>query len=261
MLGEAIAASEITARGLAGDRAYALVDVATHRAAVVRSWGADLFRYRAAYGQEPVSDQPAPAVQITDPEGATFASTAPGVDARLSATFGRALSLLSHAMPGLLVEFPAGTLGGELAELTEAPLAGGAPAGTFFDVTCVHLMATSTLEHLQGALPQGQVDVRRFRPNILVSTSGAPFVENSWVGRRLAIGDQVVLRVTMSCPRCVNVTMPQTDLPRNGSILREIAQQNMVDLGDIGTLACAGAYAEVVQTGWVNHGDTVRWLD
>jgi hypothetical protein len=53
--------------------------------------------------------------------------------------------------------------------------------------------------------------------------------------------------------------MEQTGLARNGRILREIARQN--DLGDIGNLPCVGVYAEVVQTGRVNRGDVVRWLD
>ncbi len=261
MLGETLASTAITSRGLAGDRAYALVDVATNRAAVVRSWGACLFRYHAAYAEEPQPDQAAPVVHITDPSGETFTSTTSDVDDRLSAAFGRELSLLSQAPPGLLVEFPAGTLGGELAEVTEAPLAAGAPAGTFFDAGCVHLMATSTFDHLRNGLPQGEIDVRRFRPNILVKTNDAPFIENDWVGRQLAIGDQAVLRVTMACPRCVNVTMEQPGLARNGRILREIARQNLVDFGEAGSLPCVGAYAEVVQTGRVNRGDMVRWLD
>lgn len=97
----------------------------------------------------------------------------------------------------LLVEFPAGTLGGKLAEATVVPLASNAPEGTCFDLTCVHLIATSTLDHLQSVYPQGQIDVRRFRPNIIVRSSGAPFIENNWAGRRLAIDDQVVLKATI----------------------------------------------------------------
>jgi hypothetical protein len=42
MMGEHIASAAVTARGLAGDRAYALVDKHSHRAAVVRAWDAAL---------------------------------------------------------------------------------------------------------------------------------------------------------------------------------------------------------------------------
>jgi hypothetical protein len=130
-------------------------------------------------------------VHITDPNGETFASTISDVDNRLSAAFGRGLSLLSQAPPGLLVEFPAGTLGGELAEITEVPLAGGAPEGTFFDFGCVHLIATSTLDHLRACFPQGELDIRRFRPNILVKTAEAPLLRS--VGS--AVGSASVTRL------------------------------------------------------------------
>jgi hypothetical protein len=70
--------------------------------------------------------------------------------------------------------------------------------------------------------------VRRFRPNIVVAT--APdhegFVENDWIGRTLAIGDEVRLRITGPCPRCVMTTLPQGDLPKDAGILRTAAQNN-----------------------------------
>jgi uncharacterized protein YcbX len=91
-------------------------------------------------------------------------------------------------------------------------LATQAPAGTFFDLAPVHLIAASTIEHLGGVYAHGVVDVRRFRANIVVADAGEPFVENTWVGRTLAIGDEVVLSVSMPCPRCVNVTIPQDGL-------------------------------------------------
>ena len=193
-------------------------------------------------------------VEIVTPNGAMLASSQPGVDAHFSAAFGRALRLMTHAPIGLLVEFPPGTLGGKLAKLTEAPLAGRAPAGTFFDLSCILLVATSTIEHLQ-------LDVRRLRPNIVVRTSEAPFIENDWAGRRLAIGERVVLQTSTACPRCINVTLAQDGFLREPSILRAIAGQNLVDLGDLGKLPCVGVYADVVQPGPVAAGDSIRWLE
>jgi hypothetical protein len=54
----------------------------------------------------------------------------------------------------------------------------------------------------------------------------------TWAGRTIAIGDQVVLRITIPCPRCANVTLPQAELSRDPGILRMIAQHNTQDLGD-----------------------------
>jgi hypothetical protein len=261
MMGEEISIAEVTPRGLAGDRAYALVDKASNRAAVVRTWAARLLNYRAEFVGEPNPDLPVPIVRITCPDGVVLTGSLSDIDGRLSAAFDRALSLMSIAPAGLLVELPAGTLGGKLTNVTEVLLAGAAPPGTFFDYACVHLIATSTIDHLQSAYPKGQFDVRRFRPNLVIRTQGEPFIENSWAGRMLAIGNHVVLRASIPCPRCVNTTLPQGDLSHDTGILRTIAQHNMRDLGDFGKLPCAGVYADVVQSGSVRCGDTVRCLD
>ncbi|HEY3837763.1 MAG TPA: MOSC N-terminal beta barrel domain-containing protein [Bryobacteraceae bacterium] len=261
MAGETISTAMVTPRGLLGDRAYALIDSATNRAATVRTWGASLLNYRPRYIGEPQLGDTLPAVQITVPNGRTFSTTDPEFHHHLSVAFGRTLTLATIAPAGLLVEFPQGTLGGALSNTTEVPLAGAAPPGTFFDYACVHLIATATLGHLQAVYPEGGFDVRRFRPNMVVRSNGAAYIENSWAGRTLAIGDEVVLRVSIPCPRCVNTTLPQGDLPHDAGILRTIAQHNRLDLGDFGRLPCAGVYADVVKCGTVHLGDTIRFLD
>lgn len=261
MMGEAVRESEVSERGLAGDRAYALVDRASNRAAVVRTWASRLMSYRAEYLEAPRPDGPPAAVRIRTPQGVELTTTQADIEARLSDGFDRPLSLMSEAPAGLLIEFPAGTLSGKLAQITEAPGSGQAPAGTFFDVAPVHLIAASTIDHLKAAYPPGVVDVRRFRPNIVVDGAGEPFVENGWAGRRLGVGDEVVLSVSIPCPRCVNVTLPQDGLAREPRLLKTIAQGNLLDLGDYGRLPCAGVYAQVVKPGRVRTGDAVRLLD
>ena len=261
MAGEELAAAEVTLRGLLGDRIYALVATASNRVATVRTWAAALLSYRAQFMTEPEPDAPAPDVRITSPSGLTLTTADPDIHERLSTAFGRNLTLMATAPAGLLLELPPGTLGGASSNVTEVPLAGGAPPGAFVDYGCVHLVATSTLDHLQRAYPEGRFDVRRFRPNIVIRSQGEPFIENSWVGRTLAIGDEVVLRITMPCPRCVNMILPQFDLPHDPGILRTIAQHNMQDLGDFGQLPCAGVYADVVKAGTIRRGYAVHYLD
>jgi uncharacterized protein YcbX len=168
---------------------------------------------------------------------------------------------MAVASAGLLVEFPAGTLAGKLAHLTELPLAAAAPAGTFFDYACLHLVATATLDHLQRVYPYGQFDGWRFRPNFVIRTQDEPFIENSWAGRTVAIGDEVVIRATIPTPRCVVTTLPQGNLPQDPGILRTIAQQNLLDSGEFGRSACLGVYADVVKPGVVRRGDILRFLD
>ena len=124
------------------------------------------------------------------------------------------------------------------------------PAGTFFDLAVVHLLTTATIECLRALYPEGRFEVRRFRPNIVVAT--APdrqgFVENDWIGHTVAIGDEVRLRITGPCPRCVMTTLPQGDLPKDAGILRTAAQNNEANVG---------VYADVVKSGTVRRGDDV----
>jgi uncharacterized protein YcbX len=261
MTGEEIPTAIVTAGGLLGDRAYALVDRASNRVATVRTWAADLLNYRAHFVTEPELGTHLPDLRITSPGGVTFNASDPEIQARLSAAFGRNLTLLMTAPSGLVFEFPAGTIGGMHSNATEWPIAAGAPPGAFFDYGCVHLIATATMDHLQRAYPQGRFDVRRFRPNLVIDSQAEPFIENSWIGRTLAIGDEVVLRVTIPCPRCVTMTLPQGDLPHDPGILRTVAQHNMQEVGEFGTLPTAGVYADVLKTGTIRRGAALHLLD
>jgi uncharacterized protein len=112
------------------------------------------------------------------------------------------------------------------------------------------LTTATTINRLRALYPQGQFEVRRFRPNIVVlpENDDAEFVESKWVGRELRIGDDVVLAITDHCPRCVMTTLPQGDLPKDSGILRTAARNNEVHVG---------VYAEVRRAGTVQRGDTV----
>ena len=106
------------------------------------------------------------------------------------------------------------------------------PAGMFFDLATIHLLTTATLNRLRELYPQGRFEVRR-RPNIVVrpENDDAEFVESSWVGRELRIGDDVALEITDHCPRCVMTTLPQGDLPKDSGILRTAARHNEAHVG------------------------------
>jgi uncharacterized protein YcbX len=113
-------------------------------------------------------------------------------------------------------------------------------------------VTTATLDRLHRLYPQGRFEARRFRPNLVVATTANgedDFVENAWIGRVLAIGEEVRLSVTGACPRCVMTTLPQGDLPKDVGILRAAAQSNRANVG---------VYASVLQGGTVHRGDSVR---
>ncbi|MFL6380466.1 MAG: MOSC domain-containing protein, partial [Nitrososphaeraceae archaeon] len=127
------------------------------------------------------------------------------------------------------------------------------PSHTFFDIAVIHIMTTSTIVRLRELYPEGRFEVRRFRPNLVVesalsSSSGEKerekkkdFIENSWVGKKLKIGeDNIVLKVIAPCTRCVMITLPQGDLPKDLGILRTVAQYNRVTAGVYATVHGGG---------------------
>ena len=57
------------------------------------------------------------------------------------------------------------------------------------------------------------------------------FIENLWIGKKLKIGEDIVLKVTALCTRCVMTTLPQGDLPKDLGILHAVAKYNQVSAG------------------------------
>lgn len=251
MMGEELNATEITQRGLLGDRAYALVDPSDGKVASAknpRKW-AKLFDFRAAFIAPPKNNEKLPPVRITLPDGGILTSEDRDLNATLSRVLGREVrfSAAVHEKPSLEEYWPDMDGLAHRETVTDEAM----PADTFFDCAVVHVLTTATIEQLRELYPQGRFEVRRFRPNIVLEVnSGAKgFVENEWIGRTLAIGDAVRLSITGPCGRCVMITLPQSDLPKDPGILRTAALQNK---------AHVGVYAAVVQGGSVRRGDQIR---
>jgi hypothetical protein len=254
MLGEELSASEATERGLLGDRAYALVDSADGKAATAknpRKWPT-LFGFRAAFIVPPRPEASVPPVRITLPDGSTVTSQQTDVNQILSRALSRTVTLNAagrgHAGTVNAEEYWPDMEGLDHRDtVTDFPL----PEGTFFDCAMVHLLTTATLDRLHQLYPQGRFEVPRFRPNIVVAPASdeKDFVENAWVGHKLAIGDTVRLSITGPCIRCVMTTLAQGDLPRDPGILRTAAQHNKVSVG---------VYATVQRGGTIRRGDAVR---
>jgi uncharacterized protein YcbX len=253
MMGEELNATEITERGLLGDRAYALVDSSDGKVATAknpRKWPR-LFDFRASFIEPARSAAKISAVRIVLPDGMTVTTDQSELNQILSKALNRAVTL-GTSQPGDVTaeEYWPDMEGLDHRDtVTDFAL----PAGTFFDCAAIHLLTTATLERLREFYPQGRFEVRRFRPNIVVQlTSGEKgFAENAWIGQTLAIGDEVRLNITGPCGRCVMTTLAQGDLPRDPGILRTAAQHNQVNVG---------VYAAVVRDGTIRRGDAVRLI-
>ena len=252
MIGEELNATEVTKGGIAGDRAYALVDNSDGKVASAknpRKWP-QLFDCRAALADVPRAGVKAPPVRVTLPDGTIVNSEQSDLNQIFSKVLKREVKLsgLPDVQTATAEEYWPDIEGLDHRNtVTDFPL----PEGTFFDCALVHLLTTATLDRLRGLYPQGRFEVRRFRPNIVVETANVErdFVENGWIGQVLAIGDSVRLSVTGPCPRCVMTTLPQGDLPKDTGILRTAAQHNRANIG---------IYASVLEAGTVRRGDSVR---
>ncbi|MBM4088032.1 MAG: MOSC domain-containing protein [Planctomycetes bacterium] len=251
MLGEELSCVWLTARGLLGDRAFALISAGDGKVVSAknpRKWPR-MFEFRACYIEPTCPERAIPPVRITLPDGRVTTSTDGDIDRVLSRALERDVKLAAAApeQPRLEEYWP------DMEELphrdtvTEESM----PAGTFFDGAAVHLLTTATLGALQKACPDGRFEARRFRPNIVVQLDNpvAGFAENDWINHVLAIGEEVRLRISGPCPRCVMTTLEQSDLPADTRILRVAAQQNK---------AHVGVYASVVRDGLIRRGDAIR---
>ena len=264
MLGEELNATDVTKRGLLGDRAYALVDQETTKVASAKNpskWP-HLFDFRAAFVVPPRPGMPLPVVRITLPDGTVLTNEQSDINQILSKALNREVTLdAAERGQEEVVESSSPNPWMANAEEYWPDMEGldfrdtvtdfALPEGTFFDCATVHLLTTATLDRLRELYPPGRFEVRRFRPNIVVqTTSGAKdFVEDAWIGHTLAIGNEVRLGITGPCPRCVMTTLSQGDLPSDPGILRTAAKHNKVNVG---------VYATVLQGGTIRRGDAIR---
>jgi len=254
MMGEELNASEVTERGLLGDRAYALVDSSDGKIATAknpRKWP-NLFDFRATFIEDPRDSANVPPVRIVLPDGTMATTQQSDLNLILSKALNGKVALHAtepgHVGPANAEEYWPDMEGLDYRDtVTDFAL----PEGTFFDCATIHLLTTATLDRLRELYPKGRFEVRRFRPNIVVqpSSSENSFVENAWIGHTLTIGAEVRLRITGPCPRCVMTTLPQGDLPKDPGILRTAAQHDKVNVG---------VYAAVLGAGPICRGDAVR---
>jgi hypothetical protein len=213
MGGEELAEAEVSWHGFAGDRRWAFI-----RDGVVQSgfpWltlreRGDMSHYRPSLLEPPRPDQSPTAVRT--PSGVTFDVADPALAAELG--------------PGVRVI---------------------KQGRGVFDTFPLALITTQTIDRL-GALTGARLDVRRFRPNILVeATDEAAFPEDAWVGCVLRIGG-MRMRVDKRDGRCAIVTIDPDTTERNPKILRAIARDRQ---------GCLGVYGSTVELGRMAVDDPV----
>jgi uncharacterized protein YcbX len=94
------------------------------------------------------------------------------------------------------------------------------PRGTYYDAFPLLVMSEQALSSLRTALPDSSIDVRRFRPSIVVDTDqvrvdSSQHPEFGWAGSKARIGSAQV-EFTIACPRCIMVTRQVDDAGTTG---------------------------------------------
>jgi MOSC domain-containing protein len=258
MLGEQVAALELTERGAAGDRAWALRETVTRQIASAKKFPR-LFDFRAGYEEEP-SPGHLPPVRIRLPDGRTIHADDPDASEVIAAALGRKVRLEKSDVAQaeragidprtVFADVPVEKVTSGFTADT-LPDSYGLARGTFFDSAAIHVLATGTVRHLTKLAGAKSIfDPRRFRPNIYVDTGGADdrFVEDEWEGGVLEVGDTAKITAMRPALRCVMTTHPQDDLPRDYAVLRTAAYHHRANVG---------VFAAIGASGFVRIGDPV----
>jgi MOSC domain-containing protein len=171
-----------------------------------------------AYAAHSTERESGEGAQVRAPDGRTLAWDDPELARALSADLGR---------PVRLVRSPA----------------------SFHDAAPLHLVTDASLTAMEGWLG-GEVDRRRFRPNLVVELDDpeASFAEAGWMGRRLALGDGLTVEVVSPTERCAITTFDPDTLERDTRVLAALARERE---------NLFGVYARVLTPGWVAVGDPV----
>lgn len=267
MRGEQLDNCVIGVKGVMGDRGWAIRDDTVMEVRGGRYFPG-LLDCSARYQTEP-DQEPYPAAMITLPDGTEVASDADDVNQRLSEHLGKAVSLWPIQDPDntehyrrlpideetLRKEF-AREPGEPIPDLNQFPeilMKYISVPGTYFDVTPIHLLTTSTLAFLRDKNPGSDWSTQRFRPNLVIDTGDEPgLVENSWLGKIIRLGE-VELRCEAPAPRCAITAHSQgTILPKDPKILRTIVRESNQNLG---------LYCNINRPGRISAGDTVTLVE
>ena len=221
MGGDALDTVELRWNGLAGDRQYAFVKT-NDRGRFPYLTGRDLpdlLLYRARYLNP--EDPKTSALTVASPKGGEYEIDDPALCLELSEAAGEPVHLMQ--------------------------LGRG-----HFDSAVISLVSTTTAGRLAQA-HGSDIDLQRFRINLLVEPADAETWERDWLGKRVAIGNQGVrLRADRPIDRCVMITLDPKTARRAPAIMKTVARQFGNQIGIYGT---------VEQPGPIGLGDGIRLAD
>ena len=121
-----------------------------------------------------------------------------------------------------------------------------------FDEATISVIASDTVREI-GRLSGRSLDVRRFRPNVVVRLlRSVPFQEDEWVGGVLSFGegdDAPAIAVTMRDERCSMVNLDPDSASSAPEVMKAVVRANQNN---------AGIYGAVTRIGRLAVGQTIR---
>jgi MOSC domain-containing protein len=115
-----------------------------------------------------------------------------------------------------------------------------------FDEACLSVIASETVREI-GRLAERTLDVRRFRPNVVVRLlRPVPFQEDEWVGGVLSFGevdDAPAIAVTMRDIRCSMVCLDPDSASSAPEVMKTVVGANQNTAGIYGAVTRIGRLA------------------
>ena len=203
LIGEKLKSLDIDARGVSGDREYAVSNSDGKFGS-----GKDTRRFRRVDGLFSMSAKTAGnSVSIKFPDGVVLTDKDSSMNDKLSKTLGQSVTLTKE---------------GETSH---------------FDDGAVHILTTSSLSLLHELLPESGIDSRRFRPNIIINSQHH---DQELIGKTIKVGE-VILEISHKTQRCRMITIDQPGLDSRPEILKLVAQQFGLNFGVYAKVVSTGA--------------------
>ncbi len=122
-----------------------------------------------------------------------------------------------------------------------------------FDEASISVISPATIKRVENELGFA-LDVRRFRPNILIETNNEDsFAEDTWVGGTMVFGaddDSAAINITMKDKRCSMINLDPDTAVQNPDVMKTVVRLNQNN---------AGIYGTVVRTGEIRTNQST-WL-
>ena len=222
--GESISRSDVMTYGLYGDRSHAFIDWSNQQKHLTITQYPYMATYKARFREEE-SLMKFPSVEIITKDGNVYDWQDPCLLQELEAKTNRKLTAVQYAPD--FVPFPA------------------------IEEDHLLLISDKSLEKLEKSIG-AKIDERRFRGNIVYQTNALDIAEEELIGKKIKIGEEVVIQINKFCERCMIITVDPETGEKNPFILKKIVQENNNHFG---------LYASVLQTGKIKIGDTLQLID